>query len=104
MFMPWIMSLFLSGQEILRLWWDPNGAGKTTLLRCLAALEQPISGSICIDGIDVLKAPRDCHRKVGFLSDFFGLYEELTVEQCLCYMSLAHGIKSSDCIKRKASS
>ena len=45
----------------------PNGAGKTTLLRCLAALEQPLNGSIVIDDIDVLEYPRECHRKVGWL-------------------------------------
>lgn len=71
----------------------PNGAGKTTLLRCLAALDQPISGSICIDGIDVLDDPRGCHRKVGYLADFFGLYQELSVRQCLTYMARAHHIE-----------
>lgn len=70
----------------------PNGAGKTTLLRCLAALDQPISGSISIDGIDVLDDPRGCHRKVGYLADFFGLYQELSVRQCLTYMARAHHI------------
>lgn len=39
----------------------PNGAGKTTLLRCLAALDTPFSGSIQVDGIDVLEEPRACH-------------------------------------------
>lgn len=70
----------------------PNGAGKTTLLRCLAALEMPILGRIRIDGVDVLTDPRSCHRRVGYLSDFFGLYEDLTVGQCLKYMAMAHEI------------
>ncbi|MDD1611448.1 MAG: ATP-binding cassette domain-containing protein [Methylococcaceae bacterium] len=61
----------------------PNGAGKTTLLRCMAALDQPMSGNIRIDGIDVLEHPRECHRIIGYLSDFFGLYDRLTVRQCL---------------------
>ena len=75
----------------------PNGAGKTTLLRCLAALEQPLNGSIVIDDIDVLEYPRDCHRKVGYLSDFFGLYDRLTVSQCLHFVARAQGIASEDC-------
>ncbi|MBC7545352.1 MAG: ABC transporter ATP-binding protein [Candidatus Sericytochromatia bacterium] len=73
----------------------PNGAGKTTLMRCLAALDQPISGSITIDGLDVLAHPRDCHRKVGYVSDFFGLFQELTVGQSLHYLARAHGLPES---------
>lgn len=70
----------------------PNGAGKTTLLRCLAALEEPVGGSITMLGRDILADPRASHRQIGYLSDFFGLYEELTVEQCLRYAAMSHGI------------
>lgn len=72
----------------------PNGAGKTTLLRCLAALATPISGSIRVNQIDVLEQPRLCHRSVGYLSDFFGLYEELTISRCLSYVAMASGMDS----------
>jgi ABC-2 type transport system ATP-binding protein len=72
----------------------PNGAGKTTLMRCLAALDQPISGSIHIDGLDVLAQPREAHRKVGYVPDFFGLFPELTVRQSLHYYARAHGVSS----------
>ncbi|MDD1606888.1 MAG: ABC transporter ATP-binding protein, partial [Methylococcaceae bacterium] len=75
----------------------PNGAGKTTLLRCMAALDQPMSGNIRIDGIDVLEHPRECHRIIGYLSDFFGLYDRLTVRQCLHYVARAQGIADEDC-------
>ena len=75
----------------------PNGVGKTTLLRCLAALEQPLNGSIFIDGIDVLDQPRECHRKIGYLSDFFGLYERLTVRQGLYFVARAQGIQPENC-------
>jgi ABC-2 type transport system ATP-binding protein len=77
----------------------PNGAGKTTLLRCLSALEQPLNGSITIDGIDVLEQPRLCHRKIGYLSDFFGLYDKLTVKQCLHFIARAQGIEPAACAK-----
>jgi ABC-2 type transport system ATP-binding protein len=63
----------------------PNGAGKTTLLRCMAALDPPTSGTIGIAGLDVVERPRAVHRLLGFLPDFFGLYDELTVRQCLIY-------------------
>ncbi len=75
----------------------PNGAGKTTLLRCMAALDQPVGGVITIDGIDVLEKPRDCHRIIGYLSDFFGLYQRLTVRQCLHYVARAQGIADEAC-------
>ena len=83
----------------------PNGAGKTTLLRCLAALEEPVSGSITMAGQDILLDPRATHREIGYLSDFFGLYEELTVRQCLEYAALSHGIaaeRQSEVILRSA--
>jgi ABC-2 type transport system ATP-binding protein len=70
----------------------PNGAGKTTLLRCLAALEEPICGEIRVDGVDVRRNPRLCHARVGYLSDFFGLYDELSAHRCLLYTAGARGL------------
>ena len=70
----------------------PNGAGKSTLLRCLAGLEQPLSGQIRVHGIDVATQPRQVHRHLGYLSDFFGLYERLTVAQGLEYAARATGL------------
>ncbi len=70
----------------------PNGAGKTTLLRCLAVLDRPVSGRIYLDGHDVAGHPRESHRKLGYLSDFYGLYDELTVRQCLRYHAAIHDI------------
>ncbi len=70
----------------------PNGAGKTTLLRCLAVLDRPASGSIRLDGLDVSGHPRESHRKLGYLSDFYGLYDELTVRQCLSYHAAIHDL------------
>jgi len=70
----------------------PNGAGKTTLMRSIAALEMPISGTIQVDGIDVLKHPRQAHQRMGYLADFFGLYGELSLRQSLHYAALSHAI------------
>lgn len=69
----------------------PNGAGKSTLLRCIAGLETPALGAIEVAGIDVLEAPREAHRRLGYLSDFFGVYEALTVRQCLIHAGAIHG-------------
>lgn len=70
----------------------PNGAGKTTLLRCLAGLDRPLTGSITVAGIDVLEEPRLAHATMGYLSDFFGLYDTLTVRQSLAHAASANGV------------
>jgi len=74
----------------------PNGAGKTTLLRCLAALETPYSGHVRIDGLDTRDHPRQIHERLGYLPDFFGLYDELTVNRCLSYAARSHNISMTD--------
>jgi ABC-2 type transport system ATP-binding protein len=74
----------------------PNGAGKTTLLRCLAVLDRPASGRIFLDGLDVAGHPRESHRKLGYLSDFYGLYDELTVRQCLSYHAAIHDLAPAE--------
>ncbi|MGB0750019.1 MAG: ABC transporter ATP-binding protein [Magnetospiraceae bacterium] len=61
----------------------PNGAGKTTLIRCVVALTRPAQGRVTVAGIDVHDAPRASHRLMGYLPDFFGVYTDLTVSQCL---------------------
>lgn len=75
----------------------PNGAGKTTLLRCMAALERPFSGTVNIGGADTLRNPRGVHAEVGFLYDFYGLYDELTVLKSLRYRAAAQGVRSELC-------
>lgn len=70
----------------------PNGAGKTTLMRCIAGLEIPLTGQILVNGMDVIEQPREVHRIMGYLSDFFGLYQDLTVAQCLEYAAAAQGL------------
>ncbi|MEN3974736.1 ABC transporter ATP-binding protein [Emcibacter sp. SYSU 3D8] len=83
---------FTIGQGAIAALIGPNGAGKTTLMRCLAALELPYSGSIEIDGIDTAEHPREVHKRIGYLSDFFGVYRDLTVERCLRYAAMAGGV------------
>jgi len=70
----------------------PNGAGKTTLMRCIAALDRPQAGRIRVAGLDVHANPRQAHTLMGYLPDFFGLYDTLTVRQCLSNRAAALGV------------
>ena len=70
----------------------PNGAGKSTLMRCMAGLEIPISGDVLLDGLPILDNPRDSFSKLGYLPDFFGLPDGLSVIQCLTYAAKSRGI------------
>lgn len=79
-----------------------NGAGKSTLLRCMAALDSPFSGSIRLWGNDTHEEPRACHRLLGYLSDQFGLYDNLTVAQSLIYMAVAHRVPEYESEERVA--
>jgi ABC-2 type transport system ATP-binding protein len=76
----------------------PNGAGKTTLLRCLAALETPYSGRVIVGGLDTVRSPREIHASMGYLPDFYGLYDELTVRRCLTYAARSHSMGSAEAL------
>lgn len=69
----------------------PNGAGKTTLMKMIATLIEQTKGSILVDGVENLKQRKEAREKLGFLPDFFYLYEDLTVYEyleyfCRCYL------------------
>jgi ABC-2 type transport system ATP-binding protein len=70
----------------------PNGAGKSTLMRVCSGLERPFAGRVRLEDIDVHENPREAHRRMGYLSDFFGLYDDMTVRQCLEYRAAAQGV------------
>jgi len=70
----------------------PNGAGKTTLMRCVAALDTQTEGVIRVDGHNTLDHPRAVHAALGYLPDFFGLYDELTVRRSLLYAARSRGV------------
>jgi ABC-2 type transport system ATP-binding protein len=74
----------------------PNGAGKTTLMRCLAGLEVPDAGAISLAGIDVVADPRAARARMGFLQDFFGLYDRLSVRRCLDYAARSRLVPSAE--------
>jgi len=89
------VSFALEGETITALV-GPNGAGKTTLLRCIAGLDAPFAGTVNVAGVDVLSEPRASHRMMGFLPDSYGLYDELTVRQCLLHRAATLGLARAE--------
>lgn len=70
----------------------PNGAGKTTTLRMLSTILRPSSGSARVAGHDVVDAPLDVRRNIGFLSGNTGLYDRLSARETLEYFGRLHQI------------
>jgi ABC-2 type transport system ATP-binding protein len=70
----------------------PNGAGKTTLIRVLATLLEPTYGQVRIAGIDVLEEPLRVHRLIGYMSDFFSLYDNMLVWEYLDHFARCYGV------------
>ncbi len=61
----------------------PNGAGKTTLLLILAGLLAPDSGRATVAGLDTVTSPKKVHALLGWMPDFFGIYDDLTSREYL---------------------
>ena len=72
----------------------PNGAGKTTLMQMIATITRPTSGRILFEGSDVTRRPNDVRRKLGYLPQNFGVYENLTALEFLTYFAALKGVHS----------
>jgi ABC-2 type transport system ATP-binding protein len=70
-----------------------NGAGKTTTLRILAGLLVPNEGRAEVAGRDVMRDPRGIREVVGYMPDFFGVYDDLRVGEYLLFYASANGIR-----------
>ncbi len=68
----------------------PNGAGKTSTIKVLATLLKPASGRVTIDGMDVVKRKRDVRFRIGYMPDFFGVYDDLTANEYLHFFAAAY--------------
>jgi len=72
-----------------------NGAGKTTTLKILAGLLLPDEGWAEVAGRDVIRDPRGIREEVGYMPDFFGVYDDLRVGEYLLFYAAAHGIRGA---------
>ncbi len=78
-----------------------NGAGKTTAMRMLCGLSKPSSGSATIAGFDVYKQPESIKKNIGYMSQKFSLYEDLTVTENIRLYAGIYGLSDKD-IKEKS--
>lgn len=71
-----------------------NGAGKTTTLRMLAGLLEPSSGEVWVAGERVERNPRQIHRLIGYMPDFFGVYDDMRVWEYLDFYARCFGLNT----------
>jgi ABC-2 type transport system ATP-binding protein len=79
----------------------PNGSGKTTTIRMLLGLLHPTSGAATVLGIDILKRPQDIARRVGYMSQHFSLYPDLSVDENLTFYGRTYGLHGRQLRQRK---
>ena len=73
----------------------PNGAGKSSLMRTIATLQDPDSGSITLDGLDVLTQKNEVRKVLGYLPQEFGVYPKLSAVEMLNHLAVLKGIGSA---------
>ena len=73
----------------------PNGAGKSSLMRTIATLQDPDSGTISLDGIDVLRQKEQVRRILGYLPQEFGVYPKISALDMLQHLAVMKGMTSS---------
>ncbi len=73
----------------------PNGAGKTSTLKMVCGLAVPTSGCVFVNNVDVEQEPEEAQRHIGYLADFFSLYDDLKVWEYLDYFARAYRMEAA---------
>ena len=73
-----------------------NGAGKTTAMKILCGLSKPSSGKVVVAGIDVNKHPEAVKKRIGYMSQFFSLYNDLTVKENFRFYGGVYGLRRKE--------
>src|SRR5207245_3691731 len=74
----------------------PNGAGKTTTMRILATLLNPTWGEATVCGYSIYTGSKEIRRAIGYMPDFFGVYDDMKVAEYLEFFAAAYRIQSAD--------
>ena len=78
-----------------------NGAGKTTTIRMLCGLLMPTSGKAFVEGFDIYKQTDEIKQNIGYMSQKFSLYEDLTVEENLEFYGGIYGMSRADLLRSR---
>jgi ABC-2 type transport system ATP-binding protein len=70
----------------------PNGAGKTTTMRMLTTLLEPTAGEAWVNGCSIARDPRGVRRAIGYMPDFFGVYDDMKVWEYLDFFAACYGV------------
>lgn len=79
----------------------PNGAGKTTTIRMLLGLLKPTSGTASVLGFDIVRQANEIKRRIGYMSQRFSLYDDLTVDENLNFYGRTYGVRNRRLRERK---
>ena len=72
-----------------------NGAGKSTTFSILATLLAPTSGTVSINGASIIEQPNEVRRQLGYMPDFFGVYDQLKTDEYLDFYGASYGLSSN---------